>query len=184
MVQEVAVAAVQLPDHPTNVDPVAGVSVRVTGDPTAKLWLQTVPPLPQSINGAVPLVVITVPVPVPRKPIDSTGAGVVGVEEYWEVIVTSIVDVITEPLPLLVVVGAIAVTVVPVVKPNAGSPCDVSKPVAETEAAPGELEIQDTVSVRFWTGPLPERLPIARSCAVPPGPTNDCAPGMMIRVGV
>src|SRR5208283_1175655 len=144
--------------------------------------LQVVPPLPQLITCVVPLIPVTEPFWVPSKVTVNTGSGTgVGVR-YWEVTVTRIEDVITEVLPL--VVTPIAVTVVESVRLNAGSACDVTSPVGETDATPGELDIQVTVLVRFWTCPLPERLPIARSCAEPPGPTNDCAPGMMIRVGV
>jgi hypothetical protein len=50
---------VQAPDHPVNVEPVAGVAVSVTGAPLVKLALHVVPQLmPEGL-------LVTVPVPVP-----------------------------------------------------------------------------------------------------------------------
>jgi hypothetical protein len=52
-------APVQAPDHPANVEPEAGVAVRVTIVPLLKVALHTLPQL-------IPLgLLVTVPVPVP-----------------------------------------------------------------------------------------------------------------------
>ena len=54
-----AAVPVQAPDHPANVEPEAGVAVRVTCDPVLKLAIQVAPQL-------IPLgLLTTVPVPVP-----------------------------------------------------------------------------------------------------------------------
>jgi hypothetical protein len=98
IVQEVGVDFVQFADQLINVDPGAGVSVRVTADPTAKLWLQTAPPLPQASSGAVPLVVVTEPVPAPARKTVRIGGTTTGAVVVEDTTVSRIVDVITDPL--------------------------------------------------------------------------------------
>ena len=108
MVQEVGVATVQLEVHPANVDPVAGLAVRVTTAPSVKLSPQTVPPLPHAINGAVPLVVVTEPVPDPNSYTESTGGTTTGAVVVEDSTVTLTDAVTTEPLvvnPIAVIVG-------------------------------------------------------------------------------
>ena len=54
-------AAVQLPDQPPNVDPVAGVPVKVTELPLLRIVVQVLPQL------IVPGLLVTVPLPVPAR---------------------------------------------------------------------------------------------------------------------
>ena len=57
----------QAPDHPTNVEPAAGVAVKVTLEPLLKLALHVVPQL-------IPAgLLVTVPLPVPARVTLRTG---------------------------------------------------------------------------------------------------------------
>ena len=108
MVHEVVVAGVQFDVKPPNIDPAAGVAVKVTTAPWAKLSPQTVPPLPQEINGVAPFTVVTDPIPEPTSYTFRTGGVTVGAAAVDDNTVTFTDAVITEPLvvdPIAVIIG-------------------------------------------------------------------------------